>query len=498
MTKKTAGADNLEQIEDSSWAQNLMHQQFKVLCAAGLLPYEEICNTPRMVKLYRVYQVGIYVLYTPLLFSQILTLYHKSGNLFIAIESVTHMVMGAAAYLSPLLVNWNEAYVLMRKFQMTIVSKPTTRHNSKKMKVLKETKHKSEFLQLAAFILGQVTVICDLCEVFILYLVEYLVGIEHQYKRIPNISTIHVTLLLQKYPFSSWVPFGETSITAHIMTYLYAIFPVLELAFRVGVITSVLMSICMYSALQFQFVSMSLDGLNNVDESACEIQNKAFDSQQEQGTAQDLNYRISQVNTKFDESGQITEKEHASQLHDNKKHSKRITDPVNFAKDKENFRPDNKLSPEDCLVDIIRDHQEAILFLEEVTNVFKMGFLILQLAAAWCLTSGLFQVGMNIDFATSLKGVLLATYAFGIGGLVCYFGEGIKTQSNSVLESACNVPWYSHTTKFKKMVQMIIMRAQRPCVFLIGGLYPLTMEHFQNVVNVSYTYFTLLLQFNKN
>lgn len=361
MTKNTAGADNLEQIEDSSWAQNLMHQHFKALCAAGFLPYEEICNTPRKVKLYRLYQIGIYVLYTPLLFSQILKLYHKSGNLFIVIESVTHMVMGAAAYVSPLLVNWNEAYELMRKFQMAIMSKPTTRHNSKKMEALKETKHKSEFLQSAAFLLGQVTVICDLCEVFILYLVEYLVGIEHQYKRIPNISTIHVTLLLQKYPFSSWVPYDETSITAHIMTYLYAIFPVLELAFRVGIITSVLMSICMYSALQFQFVSMSLDALNNVDETVCEIQNKAFNNQQEQGTAQELNYRISQVNTKFDESGQITEKENAPQLRNNKMHSERITNPVDFAKDKKHLRPDNKLSPEDCLVDIIRDHQEAIL-----------------------------------------------------------------------------------------------------------------------------------------
>jgi hypothetical protein len=358
MPKNTAGADNVEQKEDASWTQNLMHQYFKTLCAAGLLPYEEICNTPRKVKLYRVYQICIYVLYIPLLFSQILKLYHKSGNLFVIIEAVTHMMMGSAAYLSPLFVNWNETYKLMRKFQMAIVSNPTTRNNSKKMEVLKETKHRTEFLKSAAFILGQATVICDLCDVFILYFVEYLVGIEHKYKRIPNISTIYVTLLLQKYPFSSWVPFDETSITAHIMTYIYAAFPVLELAFRVGIMTSVLMTLCMYSALQFKFVSMSLEALNNMEESVCEIQNKAFNNQREQGTAHELSYGISEVNTKFDESGQITEKENA--LGNNKIRSERITDPVDFAKDKY-FRPDNKLSPEDCLTDIIRDHQEAIL-----------------------------------------------------------------------------------------------------------------------------------------
>jgi hypothetical protein len=356
MTNNTAGSDNVERKEDVSWTQNLMHLHFKALCAAGFLPYEEICNTPRKVKLYRVYQIGIYVLYTLLLFSQILKLYYKPENLLVVIETLTRMTQGAAAYVSPLFVNWNEIYKLMHKFQMTIVSKPTTRHNSKKMEILKETKHRTELVQTIAFILGQATVICDLCGEFILYFVEFLVGIEHQYKRIPNLSNIYVTLLLQKYPFSSWVPYDETSITAHIMAYLYATFPILELAFRVGIIMSVFMSICMYSALQFQFVSMSLEALNNVEESVCEIQKKSFNNQREQGTAQELNYGISQVNTKFDESGQITEKENAPQLR-----SERITDPVDFAKGKQRFKTDNKLSPEDCLVDIIRDHQEAIL-----------------------------------------------------------------------------------------------------------------------------------------
>lgn len=362
MTKNTAEADNVELKEDASWTQNLMHQHFKSLCAAGLLPYEEICNTPRKVQLYRVYQISINALYAALLFSQILKLYQKPGNVFVVIDTVTHMMQGAAAYLVPLLVNWDEAYKLMHKFQIAIVSKPSTRHNSKKMEFLKETKHRTEFVKSAAFILGQATLICDLCEVFILYFVEYLVGIEHKYKKIPNISTIYVTLLLQKYPFSSWVPFDETSITAHIMTYLYAIFPVLELAFRIGIVTSVLMSICMYSALQFKFVSMSLEDLNNVEESVCEIQKKAFNNKREHGTAQELNYGISQVNAKFDESGQITEKENAPQLLNNKMRSERIADPVDFAKDKQHFRPDKKLSPEDCLADIIRDHQEAILY----------------------------------------------------------------------------------------------------------------------------------------
>jgi hypothetical protein len=360
MTESTAGAGNEEQKGDAAWTQNLMHQHFKALCFAGLFPYEEICNTPRKAKLYRVYQFGIYLLYIPLLLSQMLKLYHKPGNLFVIIETVTHVAMGAAAYLSPFFVNWNEAYNLMRKFQIAIISNTATRNNSKKMQILKETKRKAEYVTSTAFILGQATVICDLCDVFILYLIEYLVGLEHTYKTIPDISNIYVTLLLQKYPFSSWVPYDETSIIAHLMTYLYAIFPLIQLAFRVGVMTSTLMGICMYSALQFQFVSMSLENLNDMEDTACVIQNKAFNIKLEHGRYDALHYGVSKLSNTFEESNQRAEKEKDSQLRKKKTRNGKVCDPVDFAKDTQQFSPGDKLSPVDCLIDIIRDHQEAI------------------------------------------------------------------------------------------------------------------------------------------
>jgi hypothetical protein len=360
MTKNNAEAKNGEQKEDISWTQNLMHVHFKALCFSGLFPYEEICNTPRKIKLFRLYQVGIYALYIPLLFSQILKLYHKSENLFVAIENVTNMVQEAAAYLSPFFINWNKAYKHMCRLQVAITSNTATLNDSKKMEILKETKRRAEFLTSAASILAQATVMCDLCNVFILYFIEYLVGLEHKYKRIPNISNIYLTLLLQKYPFSSWMPYDETSITAHLMAYLYAIFPLLQLAFRVGVMTSTLMAICMYSALQFKFVSMSLDNLNDMEGSVCEIQNKASNNEHERVTCEALHYGISQVNTVIGESDAMAEKGQDTQLRDKKIHSRRTGAPVDFAKDKQYFRPNNKLSPVDCLVDIIRDHQEAI------------------------------------------------------------------------------------------------------------------------------------------
>ena len=47
--------------------------------------------------------------------------------------------------------------------------------------------------------------------------------------------------------------------------------------------------------------------------------------------------------------------------------------------------------------------------------------------------------------------------------------------------AAYSVQWYNHSTKFKKMLQMIIMRAQRPCLIHAGPFVSASMEHFQNV-----------------
>jgi hypothetical protein len=53
------------------------------------------------------------------------------------------------------------------------------------------------------------------------------------------------------------------------------------------------------------------------------------------------------------------------------------------------------------------------------------------------------------------------------------------------MNAAYSVQWYKHTAKFKKMLQMVIMRAQSPCLIHVGPIFPVTMEHFQNVSHMS-------------
>ena len=49
------------------------------------------------------------------------------------------------------------------------------------------------------------------------------------------------------------------------------------------------------------------------------------------------------------------------------------------------------------------------------------------------------------------------------------------------MDAAYTVQWYNHSTVFKKMLLVVIMRAQRPCLIHAGPFLSATMEHFQNV-----------------
>jgi uncharacterized membrane protein YciS (DUF1049 family) len=362
MVKNVAVSHHKEQEEDNSFQDHLMNFHLKVLCYAGMLPHEEICNTPRKIKLYRVYQITMYILYFPLLFSQVYKLYHKSEDLLETVETIIQILIGITSCILPLFMNWKEASEVICKLRLSF----KTKTHSKKMDVLRAIEHKAKLLTITVLIVGKLVVFSDLFEVFFLYSIEELIGAEHKHKMNPNAANIYVSLLLEKYPFGSWVPFYDTSVTVHLVLYIYAIFPLLGIVMKIGIMLTLLVCKIMYVSVQFQFVNMSLENLDNMKDSDCQIQDKAFNTLQEQHTSEELKYKILQVPVRDGESDQTIGKVKSLESHNKKLCSERNTSPVDSVKHKEYCTPsdrsdsDSKSSPEDCLVEIIKEHQEAI------------------------------------------------------------------------------------------------------------------------------------------
>jgi hypothetical protein len=90
MVNNTAVQYFKDQKKDASCDENILHLALKMICLAGLFPYEKICNTPSKLKLYRAYQITSYVLYCPILFSQFVKLYLTHGDLQVVIVTIAH------------------------------------------------------------------------------------------------------------------------------------------------------------------------------------------------------------------------------------------------------------------------------------------------------------------------------------------------------------------------------------------------------------------------
>jgi len=214
---------------DASCDENVLHFSLKMLCIAGVFSYENICNTPSKLKLYRAYQITLYVLYCPILFSQLVTLYLTYGELQVVIETITHIVMGVGPCILVPSITWNEVYKMICKLNMSMTTKRITQTENKTTELLRESRQKYKFISLFVTILGVVLIFCDLWEIFILHFVENIVGVEHKYKKNLNAANMFESLLLEKYPFSCWAPFVERSVMVHLAIYIYTTISVLTL-----------------------------------------------------------------------------------------------------------------------------------------------------------------------------------------------------------------------------------------------------------------------------
>jgi len=355
-----------EQKQDVACDESLLDFDLKALCFAGIFPYEKICNTPRKLKLYRAYQITLYVLYCPILISQIVKVYLVSEDVHLAIETITNIVMGVASYFIAPFINWKEVYNLICKNDTLMQNKVLTEIDGKTREILGQTKQKCKFTSLFVTMLGIVLAFCNLYDVFILHFVEKIVGVEHKYQRNPNGANMFESLLLVKYPYSCWTPFDENSIMAHLVIYIYTAIPVFMMALKGGSVISLVTGLLRYISLQFTFVSKSLEELNNIEDSDNETGQNTFSTPGEEHPGEEFGDRNLQVSAPDGKSFQTPSQEQIAECCNVQQYGDTSITPANCVMDQEHKKGSdilpsgNKSAPEDCLETIIKNHQEAI------------------------------------------------------------------------------------------------------------------------------------------
>ena len=355
-----------EQKQDVACEESLLDFDLKALCFAGLFPYEKICNTPRKLKLYRAYQITLYILYSPILISQFVKLYMVSDDLQLAIETITHIVIGVTSYFILPIMKWKELYKLICKNDTFMQNKVFTETDKRTRELLRQTQQKCKFTSLIVTILGIVLIFCDLYDIFILHFVENIVGVEHKDKRYPNAANMYESLLLEKYPFSCWTPFDENSIMAHQVIYIYTAIPVFMMAIKAGSVTSLVTGIVRYISVQFIFVSKSLEELNNMEDSDNQKGQNTFSAPGKQHPGEEFSNRNLQVSATDGESFQPPSQEQVPECCNIQQYRDTSITTLHCVKDQEHKENSDRLpsgkksSPEDCVKTIIKNHQEAI------------------------------------------------------------------------------------------------------------------------------------------
>jgi hypothetical protein len=293
-------------------------------------------------------------------------LYLVHEDLQLAIETITNIAMGVGTYIIMPSINWNEIYKIICKIDMSMSTKRTNQIDRKTKEILRETQQKYKLTSLFVTILGMVLTFCNLCDIFILHFVENIVGVEHKYKRNPNATNMYESLLLEKYPFSCWTPFDEKSVMAHLAVYIYTSIPGFMVAFKAGSATSLLTDTLRYVALQFKFVSKSLKELSNMEDSDSQTAQNKFSTLGKQHPHEELNYRNLQISATDSESfqtpsqAQIPECCNVQQCRDTSITTAHCMKDQECNEGSDRLPSENKSSPEDCVITIIKNHQEAI------------------------------------------------------------------------------------------------------------------------------------------
>ena len=58
---------------------------------------------------------------------------------------------------------------------------------------------------------------------------------------------------------------------------------------------------------------------------------------------------------------------------------------------------------------------------------------------------------------------------------------GIYLQGLEVQQAMYDCKWYNSTTKYKKLLQFVIMRSQKPINLNGGGFFPVNLQGFASV-----------------
>ncbi|KAH8277637.1 hypothetical protein KR018_002527 [Drosophila ironensis] len=144
------------------------------------------------------------------------------------------------------------------------------------------------------------------------------------------------------------------------------------------------------------------------------------------------------------------------------------------------------------IVGCIRYQQSIIEYMDQINELTTMMFLfeLLAFSALLCallfmliIVSGTSQIIIVCMYINMILAQILALY---------WYANELREQNLAVATAAYETEWFTFDIPVRKNILFMMMRAQRPASIRLGNIRPITLELFQNLLNTTYTFFTVL------
>nr|QXE93269.1 odorant receptor 43 [Eucryptorrhynchus brandti] len=158
---------------------------------------------------------------------------------------------------------------------------------------------------------------------------------------------------------------------------------------------------------------------------------------------------------------------------------------------------DNQTFNDDLLMikKFIRSHQDIIRFVGELNEAIKFMLLVEFLCSSINIASSIVHLSVaenmdDIGYSACCAGVLTTQLL-----VFVWHANEINIESVNISSALYEVPWYEKSLEIQKMISIMILRSQRPLTLTIGPFKPLTNQIITQVINVAYSYVTIMTHF---
>nr|QHR83173.1 odorant receptor 59 [Ceracris nigricornis] len=290
-------------------------------------------------------------------------------------------------------------------------------------------------------------------------------------------------------PYRTWTPFNDYGPVVTVPLYIYHMFMVFVVIVVLPAFDTTYLSLISHSCAQLKILQNSLINIVIIS-----TQNEHSDEK-----------NSVTFGTILDEHCTIEENKDRSSVPQAHKMNSAFNNYTSNGNYDSRLNPlhdselDNKIRKN--IGQLVNHHEKILEFIDGVQAIVNAAFLTHYLCCGtlFCITGFELSVilkeqqlgGRFLNMMELLGGAIFEM------GMFCYYSNRVMDEVNNVGMAAYDSQWYYVSKDYGMSVSIIMARCTRPPRITFGKFADLTMEKFGSILNISYSYFTLLSGLNE-